>query len=55
MENNTKVETINIIALKDDQGKITGFVLKNGMQVEFYTCETAGTDEIEELLKAISK
>lgn len=54
MDNN-KVETINIIDLKDEQGKVTGFVIKTGMQVEFYTCSLAGTDEIEELLKAISK
>lgn len=47
------VERINIIALKDDQGKVIGFVLKNGMEVEFYQCSVAGFDEIEELLKSI--
>lgn len=47
-----KVEKINVLAIKDAEGKIVGFILKNGVAVEVYTCTTAGMDDIEELLKS---
>ncbi len=52
---NKKVEKINIIALRDEQNRIIGFVSKNGSQTEFYKAELASFDDIEELLKSLIK
>ncbi len=52
-EKGSSVERMNIIALKDDAGRVTGFVIKTGSNVEFYQCSPASYEEIEELLKAI--
>jgi hypothetical protein len=53
METNSSIERMSVIALKDDGGKVIGFVIKTGLNVEFYQCSPASYEEIEELLKAI--
>jgi hypothetical protein len=49
-----KVEKITVLAIKDEQGKVVGFLNKNGPVVEFYTSSVAGFDEIESLMKELS-
>ena len=50
---NTSIQKINVLALFSDEGKIIGFIIKNGSVTEFYTSEMASFDDIEELLKSI--
>ena len=50
---NTHIQKINVLALFSDEGKIIGFIIKNGQVTEFYTADMASFDDIEELLKSI--
>lgn len=50
---NTQIQKINVLALFSEDGKIIGFISKNGAVVEFYTASIASFDDIEELLKSM--
>lgn len=52
---NKNIEKVNVLAIKDDQGRIVGLISKDGVQTIFYKVEVAGIDDIEELLKSLAK